>query len=73
MERATLVQLRKYLQMVTHIQNRRAGVRAGELAEAMGMPVRAVYRYLSLINETQPLYTENRGKMVFYKILRGDE
>jgi predicted DNA-binding transcriptional regulator YafY len=59
--------------MVTHIKNRRAGVRAGELAEAMGMPIRVVYRYLSLINETQPLYTESRGRMVFYKILRGDE
>lgn len=65
--------VKTYLKIFKLIQSRRNGIRPTEIIEALGIAHRRLYRYLTIIAEIEPLYTERRGKYVYYKLLRGDE
>lgn len=61
--------LRNALEIIDHIESSRAGVTARQLADRTGVHIRSLYRYLSVIAEVKPIYTEQDGKFRRYKML----
>lgn len=66
-------QLRTYLKVLDTIKKHKNGIIARHIAEHVGASLRTTYRHLALITENEPLYTDRRGKNVYYLMLRGDE
>lgn len=62
--------LRNALEIINHIESSRAGVTARQLADKTGVNIRSLYRYLSVIAEVKPIYTERDGRLCRYKMLR---
>lgn len=68
-----MAQLRTYLKILNIVKKHRNGIIARQIAEHAGASIRTTYRHLALITENEPLYTDRRGKNVYYLMLRGDE
>lgn len=70
---STMTTLRTYLKLLKLLQRRRNGISPTETAKELGMNIRTLYRYLTVLGEMESLYTERRDGYVYYKLLRGDE
>ena len=64
--------LGRALEILGLIESRRQGIRPSDISQRLGISVRSTFRYLKTLSETKAIYTEKRGRQVYYKILRDE-
>ena len=66
------VTLGRALKILGLIESRRHGIRPSDIGQRLGISPRSTYRYLNTLSEIKAIYTEKKGRQVYYKILRDE-
>lgn len=66
------VTLGRALEILGLIESRRQGVSPSDIGQRLGISLRSTYRYLNTLSEIKAIYTERKGRQVYYKILRDE-
>ena len=65
--------LERGIKLLRLIERSHYGINAAQMMKEAGIPRRSLYRLLQRLITIEPIYTERRGKEVFYKFLRDEQ
>lgn len=65
--------LERGIKLLRLIERSRYGINAAQMIREAEIPKRSLYRLLQRLIMIEPIYTERRGKEVFYKFLRDEQ